>query len=227
VKTIIITGGSSGLGAAIVKELRAIGDNVFDWSRETGVDVTDRRQVEDAAKEFKQLDILINCAGINGLSYLPLLKEHEFDKIMNTNAKAIFLVTQALADVLRGGTVLNIVSNAAHLPMTSSLAYNASKGAAWIMTKQLARELMKTHRITVFSVSPNKLAGTGMSKTIDQRVCELRGWTPEQARKYQLAALPAEEETDPNTLAEFIAFLLSSKQRHKYLAGCDITYGAP
>jgi hypothetical protein len=53
----------------------------------------------------------------------------------------------------------------------------------------------------------------------------LRGWTKEQARAYQLSALPAGEETDPAVLAEFIAFLLSTKARHKYLAGVDIPYG--
>jgi hypothetical protein len=64
-----------------------------------------------------------------------------------------------------------------------------------------------------------------MSEYIDAKVMELRGWTREQARAYQLASLPAGEETDTNTLAEFIAFLLSNKKRHKYLAGCDIQYG--
>jgi NAD(P)-dependent dehydrogenase (short-subunit alcohol dehydrogenase family) len=228
-KKVVITGGSSGLGAAILQRMKADRDFVIDWSREKAIDVSVRSSVLAAAQNllFDKIDVLINCAGINGLNYLEHLKEDEFDKIMATNAKAIFLVTQALADKLRGGTVLNIVSNAAHLPMTASLAYNGSKAAAWAMTRQLARELGKTHKITVFSVSPNKLAGTKMSKVIDQRVCELRGWTPEQARKYQLAALPAEEETDPDTLAEFIVFLLSTKQRHKFLQGCDITYGAP
>ena len=46
------------------------------------------------------------------------------------------------------------------MPMTCSLAYNASKGAAHIMTLQLARELTKKHGITVFGIAPNKLKGT-------------------------------------------------------------------
>jgi NAD(P)-dependent dehydrogenase (short-subunit alcohol dehydrogenase family) len=226
-RTIIITGGSGGLGAAITSHLSD--DTVINWSHETKVNVSDRSSVLAATQNllYQRIDILINCAGINRLNYLPLVTEREFDAVMGANAKAIFLTSQALADRLRGGTILNIVSNAAHLPMTASLAYNASKAAAWMMTRQLARELGKTHKITVFSISPNKLAGTRMSQEIDKRVCELRNWTPEQAQKYQLAALPAEEETDVDTLAEFIAFLLSSKQRHKYLQGCDIAYGAP
>jgi len=124
------------------------------------------------------------------------------------------------------GTVLNIVSNASHMPMTTSLAYNASKGAAHIMTLQLARELTKKHGITVFGISPNKLRGTEMSKDIEDQVVKHRGWTPEYAQQYQLNALLAGEETDPAQLAEFVAFLLSTKPRHKYLTGCILPYGA-
>jgi hypothetical protein len=57
-------------------------------------------------------------------------------------------------------------------------------------------------------------------------VVETRGWTYEQARKYQLGSLLTGEETPPAAVADFIAFLLSSKGRHKYLTGCDIPYGA-
>ena len=228
---VLLTGGSSGLGKAIAQSL-AVFNGMFEiihWNKETGVNVARIASVQLAAArlEGKKLDILINCAGVNAIEFIPKLKEEEWDLLMDTNAKGIFLVTQAVLENLRGGTILNIISNASHVPMTSSLAYNASKGAAAIMTKQMARELGKTHNITVFGISPNKLAGTGMSSYIERRVCELRGWTPEQAKKYQLDALPAGEETDPATLAEFIAFLLSSKQRHKFLAGVDIPYGGP
>jgi meso-butanediol dehydrogenase/(S,S)-butanediol dehydrogenase/diacetyl reductase len=203
----------------------------MNWSLDTGVDVSKESSVELAADKlvdrWSQIDGLINCAGVNKIEFLPKMQVDLWDDVMNVNAKGIFLVTRALLSMLHGGTVLNIVSNAAHVPMTSSLAYNASKGAALIMTKQMARELGKTHNMCVFSISPNKLKGTGMSKKIEEQVCRMRGWTREEAEKYQLAALPAGEETDPDTLAEFITFLLSSKQRHKFLQGCDITYGGP
>lgn len=230
-KTYVITGASSGLGECIKKTVEnqtrmheAI--NVIDWSLASGIDIRHLDSVQRAAGQIKgRVDALINCAGINLIEFIPYLKQEDWDLVMDTNAKGIYLVSQALLEHLRGGTILNIVSNASHMPMTSSLAYNASKGAAEIMTKQMSRELIKTHDITVFGISPNKLKNTGMSAYIDKKVCELRGWTPEQARNYQLASLPAGEETDPETLAEFIAFILSSKQRHKYFAGCIIPYG--
>lgn len=234
---IIITGASSGLGAAIARHLhdRELTDQtlreIVNWSLDKGVDVSSHNSVANAEIIIPPgpIDILVNCAGINGIDYLPDVAPSDFDRIMATNARGIFNTVQVLLKKgrLTGGTVCNIVSNAARIPMTSSLAYNASKAAALMMTKQLARELKKTHEVTVFSVSPNKIYGTGMSEYIDKQVCKLRGWGAAEARKYQLEALPSGEETDIETLAEFIAFLLSSKRRHKYLAGCDICYGGP
>ena len=147
---------------------------------------------------------------------------------MDTNAKGIFKMSQACLPMLikSKGTIVNIVSNAAHMPMTCSLAYNASKAAAHIMTLQMARELTKKHGITVFGIAPNKLSGTGMSDSIDEQVVKTRGWSKEYAQEYQLNGLLTGEETPPKLLAEFVAYLLKDKQHHKYLTGCILPYGA-
>lgn len=228
----VVTGGSSGLGKAVIKQLLLTQTftHVFDWSLNTSVDVRYEHSIKREAGELLaqfdgKIDVLVQCAGVNHIDFIPDLNVDDWDRVMDTNARGLWLVTKHLCEALRGGSICNIVSNAAHMPMTSSAAYNASKGAAWILTRQMSRELIKTHDITCFSVSPNKLSGTGMSDYIDEQVMKNRGWTREQARAYQLASLPAGEETDTNTLAEFIAFLLSTKQRHKYLAGCDVPYG--
>jgi NAD(P)-dependent dehydrogenase (short-subunit alcohol dehydrogenase family) len=226
---IIVTGASSGLGAALKRELELAGHSVHDWSLETGVNITDYCSVVLACENLGvMIDCLINCAGVNEINMIEDTSLAVWDRVMDTNARGIFYCARELikGGHLRGGTIVNIVSNASHVPMTSSIAYNASKAAAAIMTKQMARELGPRYGTTVFAVSPNKMSGTGMSEYIDKRVCDVRGWTPEQAKAYQLAALPAREETPPELVAEFIAFLLSSKHRHKFLAGCDIPYGA-
>lgn len=221
--TILITGSSSGLGAALAE---VVGGRVYHFDHYQGHDVRDpQRTYGDCPRD---LEVLINCAGVNKTNWLENVADTDWDEVMDVNAKGIFKMAQwALPALIRSkGTIVNIVSNAAHMPMTCSLAYNASKGAAHIMTLQLARELTKKYGITVFGVAPNKMAGTGMSRDIERQVVEQRGWTPEQAQAYQLAALLAGEETPPRAVAEFIAFLLSERYRHKYLSGCVLPYGA-
>lgn len=226
---VVVTGGSSGLGELLVEELGSAGHKVFNYDLSLGLDVSspDNEFFEGVSWQGG-VDILINCAGVNLIGYLEDFSERNWDDVVDVNAKGIFMMTKAaLPQLIRNkGTVLNIVSNASHMPMTGSLAYNASKGAAHIMTLQLARELTRRHGITVFGISPNKLAGTGMSKDIEEQVVKTRGWTAEYARQYQLNSLITGEETDPQKLAEFIAYLLADKANHKYLSGCVLPYGA-
>jgi NAD(P)-dependent dehydrogenase (short-subunit alcohol dehydrogenase family) len=206
--TIMVTGGGAGLGKAIASALQRDGHDVIIYDRKRGQDVC-----KPSGSPPAKLDVLVNCAGVNITGWLEKFSEEDWDQVMPELIKT-------------RGTVLNIVSNASHMPMTTSLAYNASKGAAHIMTLQLARELTKKHGITVFGISPNKLKGTEMSKDIEDQVVQHRGWTKEYAEQYQINALLAGEETDPAQLAEFIAFLLNNKPRHKFLTGCVLPYGA-
>jgi len=246
VKAAIVTGASDGLGWEIANLLREkmpvynLSINVpsksfSDYSFPVWnylCDITSESDIVGAMDLIRDGDdkiyYLINCAGTNGIDYLEHTKEELWDRVMGVNAKGIYLMSKhTLPHLARwGGTILNIVSNAAHVPMTSSIAYNASKGAAHIMTLQMARELMPRHGVTVFGIAPNKLKGTQMSKYIEDSVVRVRGWTEEYAKEYQLASLPAGEETDPAVLAEFIAFLLETKERHKYLHSCILPYGA-
>ena len=221
---ILVTGSESGLGHEICLELIADGHDVYGYDIKEGFDVN-MPEIDTLTDE---LDILINCAGVNLIDWLEDFTLAKWEKVMDVNAKGIFQMTQAALPMLikSKGTVVNIVSNAAHMPMTCSLAYNASKGAAHIMTLQLARELTKKHSITVFGIAPNKLKGTGMSDAIDEQVVATRGWTKEYAQEYQLQGLLTGQETDPKQVAEFLAFLLSSKERHQALTGCILPYGA-
>ena len=225
-KIALVTGAATpgSLGYHISEALSYSGYDVLIYDVANGRDV--RFPDHDFINSRGRLDVLINCAGVNVINWLDDVSSSDWDEMMGVNAKGIFMMTQACAKLLKSweGTVVNIVSNAATMPMRCSAAYNASKGAALILTKQLARELSPD--VTVFSVSPNKLAGTGMSRSIDRQVVETRGWTHDEAVKYQLAGLLAGAETPPREVADFIAYLLSTKERHRYLAGCDIPYGA-
>ena len=217
----VVAGGSGGLGAEVILRIAFPSTN---WSLGTGVDVADRLSIHDAVEKLQEpLEYLINCVGVNALFRFDEISEEEFEHVMRINAWAFPLMVQELraAGKLQSKAKLcNVISNAAHMPMTHSLIYNASKAAQEIITRQMARELKE---YIIFGVSPNKLRGTGMSRYIESLVPELRGWTPEQARAYQLAALPSGEETEPAAVAAFIVDLL--QPIHKDITGCIFPYG--
>lgn len=217
---ILITGSASGLGLALYSALLP-DHTVIPYDNMYNV-------LEPYVEDINHLDVLINCAGVNKIDWLENFTEEDWDKVMDTNAKGIFMMIKACLPLLikSKGTIVNIVSNASHMPMRCSLAYNASKGAAHIMTQQLARELTPKHGITVFGVSPNKMSGTKMSAYIDEAVQTVRGMTAEEAQQYQKQSLLVGEETPPRAVAEFITYLLSTKNNHKYLSGCVLQYGA-
>ena len=228
---ILVTGGAQGLGACISHTLIEAGHDVIVYDLIGGHDVLkpemSSRLLREAGKPF---DILINNAALNGINWLEDVPEEQFDAIMSVNVKGIFKMSQYLLSQLTQtkGTILNITSNAAHNPMRCSLAYNCSKAASEMATKQLARELTIKNGITVFGVAPNKLADTEMSRGvggIDDQVMATRGWTAAEAMKYQLDGLITKKETNPKMVAEFIAFLLQDKEHHFSLSGCTLNYG--
>jgi NAD(P)-dependent dehydrogenase (short-subunit alcohol dehydrogenase family) len=226
--TAVVVGGSGGLGKLIMLELFEHGIVAIDWSRESGVDVTDYSLIKAGQHLiWPTVDILINCAGVNVLNWMENLHPDDWEITFDVNVKSIWQTTALLLPKLRGGTIVNVSSNAAKVPMRCSLAYNASKAAVSMMTKQMARELGPRHDITVFGIAPNRLKGTPMSNMVSNQVQILRGWTEQQEHDYQLASIPAGEETPPALVAEFLCFLLSSKERHRYLQGCEIPYGGP
>lgn len=233
------TGGVNSLGHIIAQTLWDAGHVVMGLTLEAHTpeqkdypeedcDVRSLPSLQEIVADLPPCDVLINCAGVNRIGYLEDFNEDDWDNVMDTNARSIFYTAKAFLPLLQRshGTILNIVSSASHVPMTGSLAYNASKAAAHMMTLQLARELTKRHGITVFGISPNKLEGTGMSLDIDQRVVETRGWTPEFAKQYQLNSLLTGKETNAHCVADFIAYLLQCKANHEFLSGTVLPYGA-
>lgn len=247
IKHAVVTGAFQGLGRRIADALEAHGEYIVHrWdvrSISVGlhyyVDLENEASVRATARRVKDmtdngtLHALVNCAGVNNLSSIEELSADSFDRHMNVNARAILLTVQALLPMMKqkasyepGGTVCNIISNASHQPMRMSLAYNASKAAAAMITRQMARELFDTHGLTVFGVSPNRLHGTPMSVDVDKQVAQVRGWTSEEVDVHKFESLPIHEETDPAAVAEFVAWLLTTKERHRYLHGSILDYGS-
>jgi len=229
----IVTGSSSGLGAAISDVLtKACGFHVEKWDLDNGMDVTKAEDVYmfmDAYVEHGvKIDGIVNCAGIAKLAWFKDITQEDYDAVFDVNCRSIFNMVQSA--IFNGvfdyrPTVVNVISTASRLPMTNSFTYCASKAAAEMMTRQMARELIKTHGITVFGIAPNKLKKTGMTDQIDERVQELRGWSAEEAKGYQEAGNGNLEYTDPNSVAAVLGFMLSKPEFHKFQNGAIIPMG--
>ena len=225
----LVLGGSGGLG----REVARLIPNASNWSLDTRVDLSDDKSVTRAVRELvRPVSGIVNCAGINRLAKFDDVTWEDFTATMNINAFALVRVVQALRRwevsfgrprLLAGSPICNVVSNAAHVPMSNSLAYGASKSSAEMITRQMARELKE---YCVFGCNPNKLHKTSMSKKIEEQVLALRGWTADEAERYQLAALPAGVETPPSSVARLIVELCNPVH-HPYITSCIFDYGGP
>jgi 3-oxoacyl-[acyl-carrier protein] reductase len=173
----IVTGGGSGMGAAIaetyaregahVAVVDVDGDAAKKVARKIGntaiaiaCDVTKRADIDDAVVEtasaFGGLNVLVNNAGVAHLNK-PVLEidEKEFDRVFAVNVKGLFMFTQAVVPLMRGtgGVIINIGSTAGIRPRPGLSAYNATKGAVHNLTKTLAVELAPD-KIRVCAIAP-------------------------------------------------------------------------
>jgi 3-oxoacyl-[acyl-carrier protein] reductase len=131
--------------------------------------------------------------------------EHDFDRLMAVNAKAIFLAAKHAVPVMRkqgGGVILNTVSVAAIRPRPNLAAYNASKGAALVLSKSLAIELAPD-RIRVIAVCP----GPGDTPMLAMFV----GGDTEAHRAPFLSSIPLGRLCSPEDVANAMVFLASDE----------------
>ncbi len=184
-RTVVITGGASGIGKGIANGLAAEGANVViaDLNLESAqaaareieaaggnaiaaqVDVTKRASVvagiELAVKTFGRLDCYFNNAGFNKPMKFLDVTEENFNSIMNVNALAVFVGTQEAAKQFirqgTGGKVVNTASIAGRTGFSSFAPYSASKAAVISITQAAARALAE-HKITVNAFSPGVVA---------------------------------------------------------------------
>lgn len=164
----LVTGGSNGIGAAIVAARAAAGEAVLNLDRDqpaTGapgeavcIDLTDRNAVTAVMTELASaLDItrVVNCAGIALLDPIEKFDARDFDRTMGLNVLAPALIVQACLPAMkrhRFGRILNIASRAA-LGKGLRTAYAGSKGALISATRVWAMELAG-HGITVNAIGP-------------------------------------------------------------------------
>jgi sorbitol-6-phosphate 2-dehydrogenase len=246
-KTFIVTGGASGIGYAISKELLDDGANVvvcdknprapeFDVERErylyVETDVTSVKSVvhmiEQAKQAFGTIDGIVNNAGINIPRLLVdkaqkyELDEEVWDKVMNVNAKGVFICSQAVAREMaeRGkGVIVNVSSECGLEGSEGQSVYAASKNAVNALTRSWAKELGK-QGIRVVGVAPGILEATGLrSEAYETALAYTRGISVEKLRDGygQTSSIPIGRSGRLDEVASAVAFLLS--ERASYIHG--------
>lgn len=221
-KTAVVTGGSRGLGRAICKKLAEHGANVvFSYAGNTAAaqetlaelesiganaravqgNVADSEAVkaliDTAVKEFGGLHILVNNAGITRDGLVMLMKEEDFDAVIDTNLKGTFLCMKAVSRIMlrqKYGRIINLSSVAGVHGNAGQVNYAASKAGVIGMTKSIAKELA-TKGVTVNAVAPGFIT-TDMTDGL-----------PEAAKSSLLATIPMARLGAPEDVAEAVAFL--------------------
>jgi 3-oxoacyl-[acyl-carrier protein] reductase len=183
-KVALVTGGSRGMGAAIVKQLAAAGANVAftyvssaskaaelaqEVERSTGQKVLAlpadsasheavANVVETVVAQFGRIDILVNNAGIYGEKPLDQQTVSDYERMMNINVRAVYVAAITAAKHMKaGGRIISIGSNMAdHVAHPGATLYSMSKSALIGMTKGMAREL-GPRAITVNLVQPGPI----------------------------------------------------------------------
>ena len=159
-KTVVITGGSRGIGAAAVELFAARGDRVFFLyeknheaanavAEKTGAtpiccDVADGKAVKEAFSQIGDVDILICNAGTMWFGLLSMMEEGDWDRLFDVNVKGIYhCVNAAMPSFLKkhSGSIITVSSMWGQVGASCEAAYSATKGAVLALTKALAKEL--------------------------------------------------------------------------------------
>ena len=191
-QTVVITGGSRGIGAAAVEAFAARGDKVYflyEKNHEaaaavaaaTGAtaiccDVADGAAVRSAFEQIGHLDILICNAGIVHSGLMSMLDEAAWDRMFDVNVKGIYhCVNAAMPAFLRThkGSIVTVSSMWGQVGASCEVGYSATKGAVIAMTKALAQELGPSG-IRVNCVAPGVIM-TDMCATVDPEILDQMG----------------------------------------------------
>ena len=222
-KVAVITGASSGIGEATARELARLGASVvlaarrLDRLQAVVADieaaggtaypvVTDttkaddlKRMVDTALGQYNRLDFAVNNAGASGRGAFMDVKVEDFDRVMETNLRGVFLAMQAEIPALvasGGGAIVNTASVGGLVGVPGLSSYVASKWALIGLTKSVALEYA-TQNIRINAIAPGATA-TEMSAS----------WTPAQ-RDFMSGLAPMKRICEPVEIARGIVYLLA------------------
>lgn len=218
-RTALVTGASTGIGAAIARSLARRGHRVALTYRsreaharavaeEIGgsahrLDLGDRDAVLAFARRLEEeegpVEILVHNAGMIKDSLLPFLAEADWDRVLDVNLKGPYLLTKALIKGMLGrrwGRVVTITSASGIIGQLGQTHYSASKGGLIAFTKSLAREVAR-YQVTANSVAPGFIDTEILSQMPDDKLA-----------KY-LEQVPLARLGRPEEVGEMVAYLCS------------------
>lgn len=228
-KVAVVTGASRGIGRAIALKLADEGAKVvvnYSGSQAKAEEVVAAIQanggealavqasvskteevtvlMDAAVKTFGSLDILVNNAGITRDNLLMRMKEDEWDDVLNTNLKGVFLCTKAVTRQMmkqRAGRIINISSIVGVAGNAGQANYVAAKAGVIGLTKTTAKELA-SRNILVNAIAP------GFIET------EMTEQLPEEIKQGMLTQIPLAKLGQPEDIAKAVAFLASDEANY-------------
>lgn len=236
-KVALVTGGTSGLGAAICAHLACDGYQVvanylpalesqaLDWQKEfeskgltcalTACDVSDTASCQSMAdsliKEFGRVDVLVNNAGITRDSTLKNMEIDQWNAVINTNLSSLFNVCKPMLESMqknRFGRIVNISSVSAQRGQFGQTNYAAAKAGVHGFTKALAQETAR-YGVTVNTISPGFI-NTAMVDAI-----------PDELRTEIIASIPVGRVGQPQDIARAVRFLVDDDAG--YITGTEVS----
>ena len=228
----LVTGGASGIGQATVRELVRAG--AFVWIADINLpaaealanslvsaqvlhlDVTSPTSIAAAVAKLDRLDILVNNAGIGHVGSIETTPPEDFDRLLNVNVRAVYLVTRAFLPLLlasqinpdnnsHAGTIVNIASVSGLVGIKQRFAYCTSKGAVIAMTRQLAVEYPKTLRVN--AICP----GTVETPFVEGYLEKFHKHNKEEVRAELRARQPIGRLGQPEEVASMVRYLASEE----------------
>jgi NAD(P)-dependent dehydrogenase (short-subunit alcohol dehydrogenase family) len=224
----LVTGGASGIGEATVKELARAG--AFVWiadinesaaealaaslpgTQALALDVTSAASIASAVVNLSRLDILVNNAGIGHVGSIETTEPEDFDRLINVNVRAVYLVTRAFLPLLLAsqqnpenqrhtGAIINIASVSGLVGIKQRFAYCTSKGAVIAMTRQLAVDYPKNLRVN--AICP----GTVDTPFVEGYLEKFHSHNKEETRAELRARQPIGRLGQPQEIASMVRYL--------------------
>lgn len=195
--SVVVSGRDPGRLESAAKELEALGASVLAVAADAAKREDADRLVEAARERFGRIDVLVNNAGITRDQLLVRMKDDDWDTVMETNLRGVFLMTRAVGKVMmrqKSGRMINISSTAGAMGNPGQVNYSAAKAGVIGLSKAAARELAHWN-ILVNAVAPG-LIETDMTATISA-----------EAREGLMQQVPLKRIGTAREVAEVVRFL--------------------